>query len=61
MYWSHTSGNKERQLSPLALVNDGLRWHVRCFDHLDDKIKDFNLTRFESATEGSASTKKFEG
>lgn len=57
MYWSHSSGNKERQLSPLALVSDGMRWHVRCFDHLEDKIKDYNLTRFESATEGAVSTK----
>lgn len=57
MYWSHSSGNKERQLSPLALVSDGLRWHVRCFDHSGDKIKDYNLTRFESAAEGPASDK----
>lgn len=29
----------------------------RCFDHSGDKIKDYNLTRFESATEGPASDK----
>jgi hypothetical protein len=51
-YTSNSTGNKERLLSPVALVNDGLRWHVRCLDHSSDKFKDYNLTRFESATEG---------
>lgn len=60
MYASHSKGSKDRQLSPLALVNDGLRWHVRCFDHLNDKVKDYNLTRFESATEGTPSAKSLE-
>lgn len=56
-YSSNSTGSNERLLSPLALVNDGLRWHVRCFDHAGNKVKDYNLTRFESATEGLASDK----
>jgi len=48
-YFSLTSGDKKRTLSPLALVNDGLRWHIRCFDHDKDRFGDFNLARFTDA------------
>lgn len=56
-YTSNSSGSQERLLSPVALVNDGLRWHVRCLDHSIDKFKDYNLTRFKSASEGILSEK----
>jgi hypothetical protein len=42
-------GSHERCISPLALVHDGLRWHVRCFDHDHNEYRDYNLTRFKSA------------
>src|SRR3546814_12111663 len=29
-YVSLSSGMRERLLSPLAVVHDGLRWHIRC-------------------------------
>lgn len=45
-YASLSSGSRERLLSPLALVNDGLRWHIRCFDHEHKEFRDYNLTRF---------------
>ena len=48
-YFSLTSGDKKRLISPLAIVNDGLRWHIRCFDHDNDRYADFNLGRFTHA------------
>ncbi|MGC2971852.1 WYL domain-containing protein [Paraburkholderia aspalathi] len=47
-YTSLTTGPRPRKLSPLALVNDGLRWHIRCFDHEKREFRDFGLTRFAS-------------
>lgn len=54
-YLSLNSGKKTRFLSPLALVHDGLRWHVRCFDEQNSDFRDFNLTRFYSAKSDSQS------
>lgn len=34
-----------RWISPHAFANDGLRWHVRAFCHLEQKFKDFLLSR----------------
>lgn len=34
-----------RRISPHALGNDGLRWHIRAFCHIDNKFKDFILSR----------------
>lgn len=45
-YFSLSSGDKKRTLSPLAIVNDGLRWHIRCFDNDKNRYADFNLGRF---------------
>jgi hypothetical protein len=47
-YYSQSSGSQLRVLSPVALVNDGARWHVRCFDHKSEAFKDYNLARFSS-------------
>jgi hypothetical protein len=54
-YGSLESGSRDRVLSPVALVHDGLRWHIRCFDHAKPKFKDYNLTRFISVAEGGTS------
>lgn len=54
-YTSLSSGGTERTLTPLALVNDGLRWHIRCFDHGRSDHRDFSLTRFKSVREGDPS------
>ncbi len=53
-YASLSSGVKKRTLSPLALVNDGLRWHVRCLDHdhNTDAFRDYNLARFGKVSIG---------
>ncbi|WP_374765285.1 helix-turn-helix transcriptional regulator [Yunchengibacter salinarum] len=34
-----------RRISPHAIGSDGLRWHVRAFCHIDEKFKDFLLSR----------------
>jgi len=34
-----------RWMTPHAFANDGLRWHVRAYCHLDNKFKDFLLSR----------------
>jgi predicted DNA-binding transcriptional regulator YafY len=34
-----------RRVTPHALANDGLRWHVRAYCHEDHKFKDFILSR----------------
>lgn len=59
-YTSLSSGRTKREMTPLALVNDGLRWHVRVFDHSKSQHRDFNLTRFHSIVEGKASEKTLE-
>lgn len=53
-YSSLSSGTKKRTLAPLALVNDGLRWHVRCFDFEaeKDQFRDYNLARFGNVSAG---------
>lgn len=34
-----------RHMSPHAFGSDGFRWHVRAFCHIDNKFKDFLLSR----------------
>jgi hypothetical protein len=44
-----------RWISPHAFANDGLRWHVRAFCHLEHKFKDFLLPRcLDAGEEGRA-------
>lgn len=47
-YQSHSSGMSKRELVPFALVNDGLRWHVRAFDRKSKEFRDFVLTRMDA-------------
>lgn len=35
-----------RWITPHAFANDGMRWHVRVFCHMERKFKDFILSRF---------------
>lgn len=45
-YTSKSTSNKTvRRLTPLALGNDGNRWHVRAFDHQKEFFSDFTLSR----------------
>ncbi len=41
----HRPDPEWRWITPHALGNDGLRWHVRAFCHVDRKFKDFILSR----------------
>lgn len=59
-YASLSSGNRERTLSPLALISDGLRWHVRCFDHDNEEFRDYNLARFNAVKQGERSEASLE-
>ncbi len=44
-YTSHSSGLSTREIAPFALVNDGLRWHVRVFDRKRQAFIDLVITR----------------
>jgi WYL domain len=49
-YTSIESGHTERELVPLALVDIGIRWHVRAFDRRHEQFRDFVLTRMDEPT-----------
>lgn len=49
-YTSIDSGKTEREIVPLALVDTGIRWHVRAFDRRSQQFRDFVLTRMENPT-----------
>lgn len=59
-YASLESGASERILSPAALVHDGLRWHIRCFNHAKGRFTDFNLARFHAVAETGPSEKSID-
>jgi hypothetical protein len=48
-YHSLTSGLSEREIAPFALVDTGVRWHVRAFDRRRARFLDFVLTRIARA------------
>ena len=50
-YLSLTSGSSSRELVPVALADNGLRWHVRAFDRERGHFADFVLTRISKAQE----------
>ncbi len=47
-------GERQRVLSPHALVFDGFRWHVRAHDAGDDTFKDFVIARLSRVTPAGA-------
>lgn len=49
-YHSMRSGTSERVIVPFALVDTGLRWHVRAFDRQSGEFRDFVITRIEAPT-----------
>lgn len=46
-YHSLSSGETEREIVPFALVDNGLRWHVRAFDRRSKDFRDFVITRMK--------------
>lgn len=47
-YFSLSSGFKERDWVPFAIVDSGLRWHIRAFDRYRKDFRDFVFTRIKS-------------
>lgn len=50
-YLSLSSGAKKREIVPVALADNGLRWHVRSYDRERQRFSDFVLTRIVKAQE----------
>lgn len=51
IYLSLSSGAKKREIVPVALADNGLRWHVRSYDRERGRFSDFVLTRIAKAQE----------
>lgn len=47
-YTSVETGHTERVIVPLALVDIGLRWHVRAYCRLRQEFRDFVFTRMDT-------------
>lgn len=50
IYTSLSSGSNARELVPHAILDNGLRWHVRAFDRKSQSFRDFVLTRISKVT-----------
>lgn len=50
-YLSLSSGPKHRDIVPVALADNGFRWHVRSYDRERKRFSDFALTRIAKAHE----------
>tara|TARA_B110000211_G_scaffold235034_1_gene308775 strand:- start:15974 stop:16858 length:885 start_codon:yes stop_codon:yes gene_type:complete len=48
-YNSISSGKTKRQIVPFALIDTGLRWHIRAWDRRRERFTDFVVTRIERA------------
>jgi len=46
--YSISSGKSEREIVPFALIDNGLRWHVRSFDRKSQEFRDFVITRIKN-------------
>ena len=46
-YQSLSSGLTHRDIVPFALVDNGLRWHVRAFDRKENRFADFVINRMD--------------
>lgn len=46
-YHAISNGKAERQIVPFALIDNGLRWHVRAFDRKSKEFRDFVITRIK--------------
>ena len=44
-YRSLTSGLTKREIVPFALIDNGLRWHVRAYDRKKERFTDFVINR----------------
>lgn len=46
-YYSISNGRTDREIVPFALIDNGLRWHVRAFDRKTQDFRDFVMTRIK--------------
>lgn len=46
-YHSLNTGTSKREIVPFALVDSGLRWHVRAYDRKSQEFRDLVITRME--------------
>lgn len=49
-YLSVSNGAKRREVVPVALADNGLRWHLRAYDRSKNQFADFVLTRIRKVT-----------
>jgi len=49
-YHSTSSGATEREIVPIALIDTGVRWHVRAYDRKSREFRDFVFTRMSDVT-----------
>ena len=54
-YRSASSGAGQREIVPIALVDTGIRWHVRAYDRKSREFRDFVFTRMSDVVELAAS------
>lgn len=47
-YHAISSGRTAREIVPFALIDNGLRWHVRAFDRKSEEFRDFVITRIKN-------------
>lgn len=59
-YVSVSSGAKRREVVPVALADNGLRWHLRAYDRSQGRFSDFVLTRIQKVTELKARPQEHE-
>lgn len=59
-YLSLSSGAARREIVPVALADNGLRWHLRAFDRERERFSDFVLTRIVKAEEGDGEAAEHE-
>lgn len=59
-YISLTSGQSSRVIVPVALADNGMRWHVRAFDRPKSRFSDFVITRITKAKELQKSAEEHE-
>lgn len=52
-YHAVSSGQSRREIVPFALLDTGLRWHVRAFDRKSQQFRDFVLTRITDPKPGT--------
>lgn len=50
-YHSLSSGGTNKVLTPLAILNDGARWHIRSYDHKKNEFRTYSLERFAKVKE----------